>query len=69
MLSKNGAKRGSAGWGNAVGPALKPYLYNPKKIAGRRFTVLKSTKIARMSQSSAILIPNGILEAGSNPND
>ncbi|KAM3319201.1 WSC domain-containing protein ARB-like [Capsicum chacoense] len=70
VLIINGAKRGCSGWGNAAGPALEPYLYNPKKIVGRRFTVLKSTKIARMYQSSAILVPDGsVLVAGSNPND
>ncbi|KAL3374477.1 hypothetical protein AABB24_006117, partial [Solanum stoloniferum] len=70
VLIINGAKRGCAGWRNAAGPALEPYLYNPKKTLGRRFTVLKSTKIARMFHSSAILVPDGsVLVAGSNPNN
>lgn len=70
VLIINGAKRGCAGFRNAATPALEPYLYNPKKTLGRRFSVLKSTKIARMYHSSAILVPDGsVLVAGSNPNN
>ncbi|XP_022776024.1 aldehyde oxidase GLOX-like [Durio zibethinus] len=70
ILIINGAKRGCAGWKNAVSPSLQPYLYNPKKTLGRRFSVLKSTKIARMYHSSALLLPNGgVLVAGGNPNN
>ncbi|KAJ8553955.1 hypothetical protein K7X08_024633 [Anisodus acutangulus] len=70
VLIINGAKRGCAGWNNGASPALEPYLYNPKKTLGRRFTVLKSTKIVRMYHSSAILVPDGsVLVTGSNPNN
>ncbi|KAI6682782.1 hypothetical protein NL676_028695 [Syzygium grande] len=69
ILIVNGARRGSAGWNNAAGPSLVPYLYKPKKALGRRFSMLKSTKIARLYHSSASLLPDGrILVAGGNPN-
>ncbi|KAL5704926.1 (methyl)glyoxal oxidase [Ranunculus cassubicifolius] len=70
ILIINGAKQGSAGWNNAVNPSLQPYLYEPKKQRGNRFSVLRSNKIARMYHSSAVLLPDGrVLVAGSNPNN
>ncbi|XP_030531300.2 aldehyde oxidase GLOX-like [Rhodamnia argentea] len=69
VLIINGAQRGSAGWNNAAGPSLVPYLYKPKKKPGSRFSMLKSAKIARLYHSSASLLPDGrILVAGGNPN-
>nr|CAD1834443.1 unnamed protein product [Ananas comosus var. bracteatus] len=49
-------------------PAYHPFLYKPKKKVGTRFSVLRSSRIARMYHSSAIVLPDGrILVAGSNP--
>ncbi|KAK4427039.1 Aldehyde oxidase GLOX1 [Sesamum alatum] len=70
VLIINGAKNGCGGWNYASNPALQPYLYKPKKTLGQRFSILKSTKIARMYHSSALLLPDGrVLIAGSNPNN
>ncbi|KAI3818176.1 hypothetical protein L1987_11979 [Smallanthus sonchifolius] len=65
VLIINGAGRGTAGWENAVEPALHPVLYEPRK---RLFTVLNPTRRARMYHSAATLLPDGrILVGGSNP--
>ncbi|OWM65456.1 hypothetical protein CDL15_Pgr009046 [Punica granatum] len=69
ILIVNGARRGAAGWNRATGPSLRPYLYDPTKESGTRFSIMRSTKVARMYHSSAILLPNGrVLVGGSNPN-
>lgn len=68
ILIINGAKHGCAGYDNARNASLEPYLYSPNKRLGKRFTVLKSTKIARMYHSSATLLADGrVLVAGGNP--
>ncbi|KAG9134452.1 hypothetical protein Leryth_019701 [Lithospermum erythrorhizon] len=67
VLIINGAQRGCAGLHhNATSPSLEPYLYHPRR---GRFSVLRATKIARMYQSSAVLVPDGrVLVAGGNQN-
>ncbi|XP_018833321.1 aldehyde oxidase GLOX-like [Juglans regia] len=70
ILIINGAQSGCGGSNNARNASLQPYLYKPNSRLGRRFSVLKSTKIARMYHSTAIVLPDGrILVAGSNPNN
>ncbi|XP_024987327.1 aldehyde oxidase GLOX-like [Cynara cardunculus var. scolymus] len=65
VLIINGAARGTAGWENAIEPALHPVLYEPRK---RLFTVLNPTTRPRMYHSAAVLLPDGrILVGGSNP--
>lgn len=67
ILIINGAESGAAGYNNARNASLRPYLYRPKKSLGRRFTVLKSTKIARMYHSTAVVLPDGrVLIGGGN---
>lgn len=68
LLMINGAKKGVAGWENAIDPNLHPILYTPYKPMGQRFKEMAPTTIARMYHSVASLIPDGkILVAGSNP--
>ncbi|XP_050377794.1 aldehyde oxidase GLOX-like [Argentina anserina] len=70
VLIINGAKCGTAGWNYARNASLEPYLYHPKKPLGKRFSVLKATRIPRVHHSSAVLLPDGrVLVAGSNPHN
>ncbi|KAJ7272097.1 glyoxal oxidase N-terminus-domain-containing protein [Mycena haematopus] len=80
VLCVNGAKTGTAGYGNeswAIGmsyadnPVLTPAIYDPSKPTGSRWNRngLNSSTIPRMYHSSATLLPDGaVLIAGSNPN-
>ncbi|KAJ7497677.1 glyoxal oxidase [Mycena latifolia] len=80
VLCLNGAKTGTAGYGNeswAVGmsyadnPVLTPVVYDPTAPAGSRWSRagLNASTVPRMYHSSATLLPDGsVLVAGSNPN-
>ncbi|KAG9127444.1 hypothetical protein FRC07_013761 [Ceratobasidium sp. 392] len=80
ILILNGAKTGTAGWGNvpdqiglsnADNPAFTPVLYDPTAPAGSRFSSagMPTSGIARMYHSVSTLLPDGrVLIAGSNPN-
>jgi hypothetical protein len=67
ILIINGAKQGTAGWGNARTPVLTPVLYNPTT---NRYQVMRATTIPRLYHSSAVVLPSGeIFVGGSNPNE
>ncbi|KAJ7091855.1 glyoxal oxidase [Mycena belliarum] len=80
VLCLNGARTGTAGYGNetwAVGmsyadnPVLMPVMYDPGAAAGARWSSagLSASTVPRMYHSSATLLPDGsVLVAGSNPN-
>ncbi|KAF5316374.1 hypothetical protein D9619_006876 [Psilocybe cf. subviscida] len=80
LLCLNGAKMGTAGYGNvswAIGqsyaddPVLLPVLYDPDAPAGNRWSRqgFSPSTVPRMYHSSAVLLPDGsILVSGSNPN-
>ncbi|KAG8713414.1 hypothetical protein FRC08_013276 [Ceratobasidium sp. 394] len=80
ILIVNGAKTGTAGYGNvpdqvgqsnADNPAFQPLLYDPAAPAGSRFSSagMPTSKIARMYHSVSTLLPDGrVLITGSNPN-
>ncbi|CAE6495833.1 unnamed protein product [Rhizoctonia solani] len=80
VLVLNGAKTGTAGYGNvpdqigqsnADNPAFTPVLYNPAAAAGSRFSSagMPTSNIARLYHSVATLLPDGrVMIAGSNPN-
>ncbi|KAG1847941.1 glyoxal oxidase [Suillus tomentosus] len=80
VLCLNGAKTGTAGYGNttftigqsyADQPLLTPLVYDPKAPATERWSLdgFSSSIIPRMYHSSATLLPDGsVFVAGSNPN-
>ncbi|KAH7920713.1 glyoxal oxidase [Leucogyrophana mollusca] len=80
VLCLNGAKTGTAGYGNttftigqsyADQPILAPVIYDPSAPSGKRWSRdgLTPSIIARMYHSSATLLPDGsVFVSGSNPN-
>ncbi|KAF8595716.1 hypothetical protein BDV93DRAFT_528477 [Ceratobasidium sp. AG-I] len=80
ILIVNGAKTGTAGYGNvpdqvgqsnADNPAFTPVLYDPAAAAGSRFSSvgMPTSSIARLYHSVSTLLPDGrVMIAGSNPN-
>lgn len=80
ILIVNGAKTGTAGYGNvpdqvgqsnADNPAFTPVLYDPNAPAGSRFSTdgMPTSDIARLYHSVSTLLPDGrVMIAGSNPN-
>ncbi|CAE6341149.1 unnamed protein product [Rhizoctonia solani] len=80
ILVMNGAKTGTAGYGNvpdqigqsnADNPAFTPVLYDPAAPAGSRFSSagMPTSNIARLYHSVSTLLPDGrVMITGSNPN-
>jgi hypothetical protein len=80
VLCLNGARTGTAGYGNttftiaqsyADQPITAPAIYNPSAPAGQRWSRngLSPSTVPRMYHSSATLMPDGsVLVSGSNPN-
>ncbi|KAJ7693374.1 glyoxal oxidase [Mycena rosella] len=80
VLCLNGARTGTAGYGNeswAIGmsyadnPVLTPVIYDPSAPAGSRWSRagLNASTVPRMYHSSATLLPDGaVIVGGSNPN-
>ncbi|KAG9220580.1 hypothetical protein CCMSSC00406_0004036 [Pleurotus cornucopiae] len=80
VLCINGARTGTAGYGNqsfAIGqsyadnPVFTPTIYDPNAPAGQRWNRdgLGSSNVPRLYHSSAVLLPDGsVFVSGSNPN-
>ncbi|KAF9482234.1 copper radical oxidase [Pholiota conissans] len=80
VLGLNGARLGTAGYGNdswAIGhsyadlPVLTPSIYDPSAPKGSRWSSdgLQASTVPRMYHSSALLLPDGsVFVSGSNPN-
>ncbi|CAI4216449.1 unnamed protein product [Parascedosporium putredinis] len=61
---------GVAGFGLATDPNLNALLYDPRKPAGKRITVMANTTIPRLYHSEAITLLDGrVLISGSDPQD
>lgn len=71
ILFINGAQKGTAAWWDADEPNnFTPVLYLAEKPKGKRFKVLKPSKIARMYHSTSAVLPSGkIWVGGSNTHD
>ncbi|KAJ3512328.1 hypothetical protein NLJ89_g3581 [Agrocybe chaxingu] len=80
VLCLNGARMGTAGYGNtswSIGqsygedPHMTPVLYDPTSPAGHRWSNqgFAPSSVPRMYHSSALLLPDGsVFVSGSNPN-
>ncbi|EKM74650.1 hypothetical protein AGABI1DRAFT_116791 [Agaricus bisporus var. burnettii JB137-S8] len=80
VFGVNGAKMGTAGYGNdswaigqsyADGPVLLPIMYDPNAPSGQKFSRdgMEASTVPRMYHSSATLLPDGsVMISGSNPN-
>jgi hypothetical protein len=63
-----GAWVGTAGFGTQSDPNHQTLLYDPKKAAGSRMTILASDPLDRLYHSEAILLPDGsVMVSGSDP--
>ncbi|KAJ2999086.1 hypothetical protein HDV02_003616 [Globomyces sp. JEL0801] len=67
--SSNHVLSGWAGFANAKYPIYDALLYDPKKVAGKRFTPLAKSTIARLYHSIAMMVEDGsVIVMGSTPN-
>lgn len=66
----NGANHSTVGSNDAKHSNFNQVLYSPDEQPTQRFTILNSSNIPMMYQSSVLLLPNGnILVGGSNPHE
>ncbi|KAG2016308.1 hypothetical protein CC2G_009484 [Coprinopsis cinerea AmutBmut pab1-1] len=80
ILTLNGARFGTAGYGNdtwAIGhsyadnPLYTPVIFDPEATTGNKWSDegLAASTVPRMYHSSAVLLPDGsVMVSGSNPN-
>lgn len=68
FLIVNGAHSGQAGFGLATDANHNAVLYDPRKPAGSRMSVMANTTIDRLYHSESILLQDGrVLISGSDP--